>query len=342
MSGDRIESIGAPGGLTGLAALDGASILITGGSGYLASALTRLLSPVRCRIVRMSRQPGANPHPDGAATIEPLVADLREPGRWTGQVRDADVVFHLAAQTSVAVASSRPLDDLAINVEPMLHLLEAGSAGGRSRTIVFAGTVTESGPPQQLPVDEQTPDAPTTVYDLHKLVAEQYLKQYARQGAVQGTTLRLANVYGPGPAHSSADRGILNLMVQRALRGQPVTIYGDGAWLRDYVYVDDVAAAFVLAAARIAETNGRHFVIGTGQGHTIAEALHLVATQVTARTGRPVAVQHVDPPAAQPSIDFRHCVADSRAFQHATGWRPAVDLRTGLARTVDAFLTQAG
>jgi nucleoside-diphosphate-sugar epimerase len=320
--------------------LDGASILITGGTGYLGSALTRLLSSVRCRVVRISRQPAADQQVNGAATIEQVVADLKEPGRWVGYVHDADVVFHLAAQTSVTVANSRPLEDLAVNVEPMLRLLDACSAGGRTRTIVFAGTVTESGAPQQLPVDEQTPDAPATVYDIHKLVAEQYVKQYARQGAVQGTTLRLANVYGPGPANSRGDRGILNLMVQRALRGQPVTVYGDGAWLRDYVYVDDVARAFVLAAARISETNRRHFVIGTGCGHTIAEALHLVAKSVTARTGRQVVVQHVDPPATQPSIDFRHCVADSRAFQHATGWRADVDLATGLARTIEDLLAR--
>ena len=317
--------------------LDGASILITGGTGYLGSVLTRLLSPVRCRVVRMSRQPATIQPGNSTATIEQVVADLREPERWAGYVRDSDVVFHLAAQTSVAVASSRPVEDLAINVEPMLRLLDACSAGGRTRTIVFAGTVTESGPPQQLPVDEQTPDAPTTLYDLHKLVAEQYLKQSARQGVVRGTTLRLANVYGPGPANSNADRGILNLMVQRALRGQPITIYGDGAWLRDYVYVDDVARAFMRAAARISETNRRHFVIGTGCGHTIAEALHVVAKAVSARTGRHVEVEHVDPPGGQPSIDYRHCVADSRAFQDATGWRADVDLLTGVARTVEEF-----
>lgn len=329
MAGDRSEVIDA---------LDGASILITGGSGYLGNALTRLLGPARCRVVLMSRQPAADQDWHGTAAIEQVVADLREPERWTEYVHDADVVFHLAAQTSVAVANRRPVDDLAINVEPMLRLLDACSAGGRTRTIIFAGTVTESGAPQQLPVDEQTPDAPTTLYDLHKWVAEQYLKQYAGQGVVRGTTLRLANVYGPGPANSSADRGILNLMVQRALRGQPVTVYGEGAWLRDYVYVDDVARAFLLAATRISDTNRRHFVIGTGCGHTIAEALDLVAKSVGARTGRPVELVHVDPPAAQPSIDFRHCVVDSRAFQNATGWRAEVDLRTGLARTIEAFL----
>jgi nucleoside-diphosphate-sugar epimerase len=318
--------------------LDGARILITGGSGYLGSALTRLLSPVRCRIVRMSRQPATNQPGNSTATIEQVVADIREPAHWVRYVLDSDVVFHLAAQTSVAVANSRPVEDHAINVEPMLRLLDACAAGGRTRTIVFAGTVTESGAPQQLPVDEQTPDAPITLYDLHKLAAEHYLKQYARAGAVQGTTLRLANVYGPGPTHSSADRGILNLMVRRALRGEPVTVYGEGAWLRDYVYVEDVARAFVLAAVRIANTNRRHFVIGTGCGHTIADALHLVAQAVSARTGRHVDVQHVEPPGAQPSIDFRHFVADSRAFQAAAAWRAEVDLLTGLTRTVDEFL----
>jgi UDP-glucose 4-epimerase len=157
-------------------------------------------------------------------------------------------------------------------------------------------------------------------------------------GAVKGAALRLANVYGPGPASSSADRGILNQMVRKALKGETLRIYGKGDFLRDYVYVEDVARAFALAADHVDAVNGKHFVISTGTGHTLAQAVRLVAERVAARTGRQALVEHVAPPASLSPIDTRNFVGDPSAFARATGWRPSVSLQEGIDRTIDFFL----
>jgi len=186
-------------------------------------------------------------------------------------------------------------------------------------------------------VDESHPDHPITVYDLHKQMAEQYLRWYTEQGFVRGVTLRLANVYGPGPLSSRSDRGILNQMVRRALAGEPLTIYGAGDPLRDYIYVKDVARAFIAAARHSAALNGRYFVIGSGQGHTIAEAMRMIAARCGARTGREVPVQHIDPPGALSPIEQRHFVADSHRFCAATGWQAHHTLADGIDLTLEAF-----
>ena len=157
---------------------------------------------------------------------------------------------------------------------------------------------------------------------------------------MRGAILRLANVYGPGPRSSSADRGVLNMMVRRGLSGEELTIYGDGNFMRDYIYVEDVASAFIMAASNMDQVNGQHFVIGSGDGHTIAEALRLVAASVERKTGRGVQVVHVEPPPTLSPIEKRSFVAATTRFTGATKWRAKVTLQEGIDRIIDDFVAQ--
>ena len=158
-------------------------------------------------------------------------------------MEEVDVVFHFAGQTSLYAADTDPVCDYQANVLPMFLMLEACKKNDVHPDILFTGTSTIVGLPEELPVNETFPDQPVTIYDAHKLMAETYLKCYARMGLARGVTLRLTNVYGPGPKCSSEDRGILNMMVNRALSGKNVTVYGEGKFIRDYVYVDDFEEA---------------------------------------------------------------------------------------------------
>lgn len=313
-------------------------ILITGGAGYLANSLISQLQDIDCHITRLGRSREKFTSVAGLARIEDLVGDVRERAVWERTLEGVDVVFDFAAQTSVYVANKDARADLEANVVPLLHLLEVCRQKGTQPIVLFSGTVTEAGIPQRLPVDESPSDHPVTVYDFHKLMAENYLEYYINQGLARGATLRLANVYGPGPRSSSADRGVLNMMVRRALAGEAITVYGQGEQLRDYVFVEDVARAFVLAATSIAETNGLHFVIGSGEGHTIAEAMSIVSQRVVMKTGIEVALLHVDSPQAQSPIEARNFVADSRLFNRLTGWRARYSLAEGIDCTIEAIV----
>ena len=311
----------------------GKTVVVSGASGYIAGALLEILKHFAAKIVRLSRAP--LPPLVGSATCTDLVGDYSNSEFWRSALPEADAIFHLAAQTSFYKAAQDPEADFRANVAPLRVILETCRKEGHRPFIVFAGSATQVGLPRQLPVDESHPDEPVTIYDLHKLTAENLLEGYARQGLARGATLRLANIYGPGTQSSSTDRGILNAMVGRALRGERLTIYGDGRPVRDYLYIDDTVAAFLAAGRGESAPNGRHFVIGSGRGVSLADCFRLVAERVSVKTGMYVSVVSVPEPAGQSLIESRRFVANASAFRQAVGWAPEVTLEDGIDRTID-------
>lgn len=323
--------------------LDGKTVLVTGAGGYIGSAVIEILAGRDCTIIRSTRQRSLPPAPadrKARARIETLTGEPSSPAFWRQSIIDmnVDIVFHFAAQNSVYESEKDPEADWRANVLPMVHLLHTAADCGRCVDVVMAGTATEVGLTESLPVDETVPDRPVTVYDLHKLTAERYLELYAARGAIRGTTLRLANVYGPGASVSSADRGILNKIVRAALQGSPITVFGDGSEVRDYVYIDDVARAFIMAAEHIERANGRHFFIGSGVAHTLKEAFSVAADRVRTRTGQAVEIKHAPWPDHLSPIERRNFVANVTAVSDAIDWRPTISLKEGIDRTIEASL----
>lgn len=149
--------------------------------------------------------------------------------------------------------------------------------------------------------------------------------------------MRLANVYGPGPASSSADRGVLNMMVRNALKGEILTIYGDGNFVRDYIYIDDVIKAFLIAGANMDGVKGKYYVIGSGTGHSVKDMVNTVKDKVVRRTRKEVQVTHIPSPDGLSAIEFRNFIADARAFTNTTGWVAEISLQEGIDRTINFF-----
>lgn len=321
--------------------LAGKKILLTGAGGYLASGIRRRLSQIPCHIRCLARRQLNVCREKSSASIESVVGDVRDADGWRDWLADIDVVIHLASQTSWRVAESDSCLDSQSNLTPMLYLLEGCRNSNKAVTVLFAGSVTQAGMPSHLPIDEGTRDNPQTVYDLHKLMAEQYVKYYTAQYNIRGTILRLANVYGPGPPSSASDRGVLNRMIQRAIDGKSLAVYGSGRYRRDYVFIDDVVSAFLFAAISEDSVLGKHFLIGTGDSCTIKDAVHLVVDRVEKQTGIRVPVEHL--PESTAPIERRDYVGDVSAFCGATGWSPRVSLVEGIDRTIRAFnQTQRG
>lgn len=308
------------------------TVAITGASGYLASVLISMLRENCAHILRISRQD----LPPITGT-EALKADVGAYDCWNEIVSRADVIFHLAGNTSVYVAAKNPADSLNSTVLPITHLITAAQMAGRRLRVVFASTATVYGLTDNLPVAEDAEPKPITNYDLHKLFAEKQLELASKQEILEGVSLRLANVYGPSSNNSSSeDRGILNKITRMAIQGANLRLYGDGNYLRDYIYVDDVAHAFMVAGIED-EAVGRSFNVASGKGITVREAFHLVAERVGGVTGKRVQIEHSPWPREADPIEIRNFVANINLFSTTFGWQPEVSLEAGIVHLANSF-----
>lgn len=305
--------------------LSGKIAVVTGASGYLGSSLVDALVKRSCKVIRVSRR-----------DLEPLAntrtfkADVRSANTWDEIVAQADIVYHLAGNTSVYDAAKNPDESLNSTLLPLNHLIKSAQELRRKPRIVFASTATVYGLTPKLPVAETVVPKPLTVYDLHKLFAEKQLALATQQNVLDGVSLRLANVYGPSINMSSAsDRGILNRAATMALEGKDLVVYGDGSYLRDYIYIADVVNAFLIAGL-IPQLRGQSFNIGSGIGTTIIQAFMLAANQANRITGKTVAVRCVSWPEGVAPIEFRTFTADIDKYTVLTGWKPVVNLEDGI------------
>ena len=315
----------------------GKNILVTGGNGYLGSTLIDILKEIKCKISILTRVDNKNTKLESTAEIRVFISDIRNPNIWNEILEGVDLVFYFAGQTSVYKANENPKDDFEINVQPLVNLLETCKIHNWKPGILLAGTVTETGIPVSLPVNEMRADKPVTFYDLHKLIAENYLRYYANNNFVKGAILRLANVYGPGIMSLSVDRGIINMMVIKALNGDNLTLYGDGTFLRDYLYIDDAISAFLFSAMNLDMVNGNYFIVGTGVGHTILETFEIIKEKVENITNRSVNIISVKFPENLSPIESRNFVADNSKIKRLTGWNPEISLDNGIVKTIKYF-----
>ena len=313
-------------------------VVITGARGYIGSALTRRLAREGNALRLVSRSWSiARPDADLKGDIEHISADLCEQGAWDRLLDGSDTIIHLSSHTDLLAAEADPEQDEHLNVDPVRSLVRAAERSGVRALVVFASAVTIVGARHPNPVDENTQDNPCSVYDRHKLACETILKDAAGKGILRACSLRLANVYGFGGDSVNANRGILNAMMKRACADRPLTLYGTGAYVRDFIHLDDILEAFAAAIKLERGCDGEHYVIATGQGHSLVEAFRLVVEETFRLTGRRVEIRHVPEPSDLHPIERRNFVGDSRLFRSASGWRPKVELAAGirdyLART---------
>lgn len=319
------------------------TIAVLGASGYVGSVVTALLArrPVRLRPVarRECRVPG-----DAVAEVEPMAADLTDHRNAARAVRDADVVLHLAKHTGDwRLPEEDPAATEPVNVGIMRSIVEVLAAGRQADRppplVVFAGACTQIGHTPDHPMDGTEPDEPDTEYDRQNLEAEQLLMRATRAGAVRGTSLRLATVFGQSPLSAAPDVGVVSTMIRRALAGERLTMWHDGTVVRDITYVEDVGRAFLAALDRPDGLLGRHWLIGSGRPDPLGEVFRTVASAVAEATGRPpVPVVTVTPPSAAVVTDFLNVHIDPAPFAAATGWSARLSLREGIDRTIATFL----
>jgi len=301
------------------------TILVTGGAGFIGSAVARLLADRGDRVrILDDLSIGRAEYLDGVPH-ELLRVPLTDRATVARAVEGADAVVHLAARAGIPDSVADPIGTFEVNVHQLLGVLDAARRANVPR-FIFASSNAAAGD-HEPPADEADLPHPVSPYGASKLAGEAYCQAYAATYGMAACSLRFSNAYGPRSLHKNS---VVAAWVRAALARKPVTIHGDGEQTRDFVYVDDLAAA-VLAAldAPANAVAGELFQAGTGRETTINQ----LATALEEAIGRPIEIlRGPDRPG-----DVRRNVSRVDKARERLGYRAAVPLDEGLAQTVSWF-----
>jgi len=314
--------------------------LVSGAHGFVGSHLARALLE-RGDDVRVLDRPAPRLADVGGerlsgldllgirAEVELVEADLRDAEAVAGAVAGVDAVFHLAAQTIVGVARDSPLETLEVNVRGAWNVFEACREHDVGR-VVFASSDKAYGSSPELPYREDFPLRAAGPYDASKAAADVIARSYAHAYGLPIAVTRFANVYGGGDLNFSR---LIPETVVAALDGRPPVIRSDGSPERDLLHVDDAVAAYLAIAAALggAGARGEAFNAGGERPHSVREVVDLIAA--LAGSGVEPEYRGSGTPAGEIDRQF----VDSTKLRELTGWRPAVGLRDGLARTLEWY-----
>ena len=307
-------------------------IVVTGGAGFIGSALSRALVARGDDVSVLDNfSTGKRENlQDLAGQLAVVEGDILDAALLDRVFAGADVVFHEAAIPSVPRSLAAPLPSHNANATGTLNVLEAARRC-RVRRVVYAGSSSAYGEPPSLPVVETMAPAPLSPYAVSKLAGEHYLRVYARVFGVQTVTLRYFNVFGPRQDPNSQYAAVIPRFITAALEGRSPTVYGDGEQSRDFCFIENVVEAN-LRAADAEGASGKVFNIACGTGTSLNRVLALLGEAL----GRPVVALY-EPGRAG---DVRHSLADISQAKTVLGYTAAVNFVAGLGKTLAWFQQQ--
>jgi len=311
----------------------GRRVMVTGGLGFIGSNLARQLVDLGADVLLVdSLIPAYGGNLFNIRGLEDRlrvnIADVRQASTMSVLVRDREIIFNLAGQVSHIDSMKDPQTDLEINCRSQLTLLEACRQHNPATKVIYAGTRQIYGRPERLPVDETHLVRPTDINGINKAAGEQYHLVYNNVYGVRACSLRLTNVFGPRQLIRHDRQGFIGWFIRLALEGREIPIFGDGSQLRDFVYVDDAADAFLRAGATDA-CNGEVFNVGGSEPIAHRDLVAMLIDAAGSGTMRLVPW-----PDEKKRIDIGSFYTDSSRFMRATGWAPSTGLRDGLTRTL--------
>ena len=309
-------------------------VLVTGGAGFIGSHVAD------AHIARGDRVWVLDDLSSGKQENIPAAAEFVEMDvaneQTTELIRDIgfDLINHHAAQIDVRTSVANPILDAFTNILGLLKILEGARMAGTRRIVFVSSGGVVYGEPEIYPSPESLPKEPVSPYGVSKIAGEIYLNCYREIHGLEHVALRYGNVYGPRQdPHGEA--GVVAIFCNRLIEEKPLIIYGDGRQERDYVYVDDVVSANLLAAdmlpSIVSGIDARAYNIGTGTGTSV----NALATHLEEIAGAERNRIHRD---ERPG-DVQRSILDPSRFR-AIGWEPARSLRAGLARTFEHILEE--
>jgi UDP-glucose 4-epimerase len=303
-----------------------ASCLVTGGAGFIGSALARALLARgdRVRVIDNFFSGKRENLAEVAKDVELVEADIRDEAALLRALAGVELVFHQAAIPSVPRSLADPIASHDANATGTLKVLAAAKKAG-VRRVVYAASSSAYGDTPTLPKIETMRPMPLSPYAVSKLAGEHYCAVYAGAFGLETVSLRYFNVFGPRQDPKSEYAAVIPRFVTAALGGQRVTIYGDGTQSRDFCFIDNTVEAN-LAAASAGGVSGQLFNVACGAATNLNDVVRLVGEIV----GHPVPITYAPGRVG----DVKHSLADVTAARERLGYRGAISFAEGLQRTV--------
>jgi UDP-glucose 4-epimerase len=312
------------------------TVVVTGGAGFIGSHTVEQLLRQGCRVVVVDDfSSGKRANLAAVKDNERLTvieADVSD-GLWgclAGYVQKhgpVQRVIHLAAQTSVVRSVESPLHDLRANYTSTMNIADFARRT-QAKRLVFASSAAIYGDVETVPVHESQPPAPLSPYGLHKLASEQCLRYHAVVHNIPASVFRFFNVYGPRQDPNSPYTGVISIFINRSLQNLPLTIFGDGAQTRDFVYVGDIAR--MLAKAALSDRLGFSLAnLGTGNATSVTQ----LAKEVVRLCGSTSTISYGPARAGE----IKHSLAAIDQARDLLDYAPEVALAEGLEQTVSWY-----
>jgi UDP-N-acetylglucosamine/UDP-N-acetyl-alpha-D-glucosaminouronate 4-epimerase len=304
------------------------TVLVTGIAGFIGSSIARSLLAEGAKVRGLDNLSTGNLGnvEEIRSQIDFRQADVLDEHAIASACQGVDYVFHEAAIPSVPKSVADPIGTNGPNLTGTLNVLEASRKTGVKR-VLYAASSAAYGDDPTLPKTEAMLPAPLSPYAVQKLAGEHYLASYARVFGLETVALRYFNVFGPRQDPSSQYSGVLARFISLMLVGETPTIFGDGTTSRDFVYIDNVVSANLLAAkAPAVNVSGKVFNVATGRRTTLLEAYE----EVKRITGYSGGINH----APEREGDIKHSLADISLAQQAFGYKVVADLAYGLEQTI--------
>jgi UDP-glucose 4-epimerase len=292
---------------------------VFGGGGFIGTNLCARLAAAGFKVRAFGR---SRLFPEALRDVEWVEGDLSDRAAIARVLEPSTIVYHLI-HSVLPAAPSGPHADPRHNVASTLQLLDACQDAGVARVVFVSSGGTVYGNAAEIPTPESAPTAPASPYAASNVAIEQCLAARERQNGLEYRVLRATNPYGPFQT-ANKKQGVVAAMIRSALQNERFEVWGDGSVIRDFVYVDDVVSALLLAAED--RSSHRVFNIGSGQGRSLLEVIAATERII----GRPL---RIDWRPARAS-DVPVSVVSIERAKHALGWRPSVDFVEGLDRTV--------
>lgn len=315
----------------------GKHVLITGGLGFIGSSVAQALVPMEAKVTILDAllpaYGGNRFNLDGIADQVELVDGNILDQELVGKlVKGADYIFHLAGQVGYVDAKSQPFVDLDYNGKGNLIMLEAVRTSAPAARILFSSSRLVYGKILTLPVTEEHPTNPLSLYGIHKLLGEKYYAYYAHEFGLQGMSVRIPNPYGPRQQMKHSKYSIVGWFVRLALENKTIQIFGDGSQERDYIFISDIVDALLRIIVKGA--SGESYNIGSHERMRFVDMVDMIIKEAGSGTK-----EFVPWPADYEKNETGDYVADITKVTAATGWQPQVNFVDGIHAMVEYYKT---